>query len=76
MSTFTISLQVLVKDEVATLLSSKERVPAWIAAVKEVTSPHFDDVHKVINRAAARRLQAGTGGGVNSENSKPAVSKL
>ncbi|KAG0618257.1 hypothetical protein M758_4G049600 [Ceratodon purpureus] len=75
-------LQILSNDEVATYLSSKERVTAWIATMKKVTTPHFDDVHKIIYRVVGRRLQetqqvkAGTGGDVNGVNPKPALSKL
>ncbi len=75
-------LQVLDDDEVATFLNFKERVTAWMAAVKKFTTPHFDDVHKIIYRVVARRSQemqvvkAGTRGDVNREGSKPAVSKL
>lgn len=75
-------MQVLGEDEVATLLSSKERVAAWIDSVKKVTTPHFDEVHKIILRVAARRSQemqqmkAGTGRDVNREDSKLSVSKL
>lgn len=71
-------MQVLGEDEVATLLDPKERVTAWIASVKKVTAPHFDEVHKIILRAAAAaaaRRSRGTGRDVNKENSKP-VSKL
>lgn len=74
-------LQVLDNDEAATLLSSKERVTAWIAAVKKATTPHFDDVHKMIYRVARRsqekqQVKAGAGGDVPREDSKRAVSKL
>lgn len=75
-------LQVLGEEEVAALLSSKERVTAWIAAVKKATSPHFDEVHKIIFRAAAnvskgtRQVKAGTGPDVHRRQSKPPVSKL
>jgi len=69
--------QLLGEDEVAALLSSKERVTAWIAAVKKATSPHFDEVHKMVYRNAARRAQsrqAGTGSAF--EDTKRPISKL
>lgn len=68
-------LQLLGEDEVTAILSSKKRVAAWIAAVKKATSPHFDEVHKMLYKSAARRAQdrrAGTA----SDYSKPPISKL
>jgi len=72
-------LQLLGEDEVATLLNSKERVTAWIAAVKKATSPHFDEVHKMVYRAAARsaqRRQADTESDSKKEDLKRPISKL
>jgi len=48
-------MQLLGEDEVATLLSSKERVISWIVTVKKTTTPPFEEVNKIINKAAARR---------------------
>jgi glutathione S-transferase len=66
-------LQALGEDEAAKLLSSKERVTAWIAAVKKHTSPHFDEVHKIIYKVAARSQALRKDG--NKVDSKPAFSR-
>lgn len=51
----TLFLQLLDEEEVAALLGPKTGVTAWIAAVKRATSPHFDEVHKMLYRSISLR---------------------
>jgi len=46
--------QVLDDKDRARILNPYSKVQEWIAATKNATQPHFDDVHGILYRAKAK----------------------
>ncbi|XP_043717299.1 glutathione S-transferase T1-like isoform X2 [Telopea speciosissima] len=66
-------LEVLEEKDVNRLLGPHKKILQWIEDTRNATSPHFDEVHKILFKAKARLHKKSSGENYETESSMKAM---